>query len=97
MKKGRNQYSATLKAQLVLEVLKEEKPASQIASENGIHPTMLSKWKAEAIEGLPSIFRKENAFYEKVTQEYEAKIEELYKQIGRLTTDLEWLKKKSGR
>ena len=92
----RKQYSAETKAKITLEALREERMLNEIASEHGVHPTMLSKWKSEAIAGLPMIFRKGQHAADKLKEEYEAKIEELYKQIGRLSTDLEWLKKKSG-
>jgi len=87
-------HSPEFKSKLVLEAMREEKMIAQIASENGINPNMLSKWKTEAITGMPSIFRKELS-EEKLKAAYERKIEELYTQIGRLTTDLDWLKKKS--
>jgi len=89
-------HTPEFKAKIVLEALREEKLVNQIASENEIHPNMVSKWKTEAISGLPSLFRKDATEIEKLKASYESKIEELYKQIGRLTTDLEWLKKKSG-
>ena len=89
-------YTPEFKAKIALEALKEEKMINQIASENEIHPNMVSKWKTEALTGLPALFRKDVSETEKLKASYESKIEELYKQIGRLTTDLEWLKKKSG-
>jgi len=87
-------HSPEFKAKLVLETLRETKLLNQIASEYKINPNMLSKWKTEAISGLPSIFRKEIS-EDKLKAAYEAKIDELYTQIGRLSTELDWLKKKS--
>jgi transposase-like protein len=87
-------HTPEFKAKLVLEALREEKMVNQIASENGINPNMLSKWKTEAVSGLPAVFRKETS-EEKLKTLYERKIEELYTQIGKLSTDLDWLKKKS--
>ena len=92
----KQKHTPEFKAKIVLEALREEKMLSQIASENQINPNMLSKWKTEAITSLPALFRKDVSEAEKLKAAYESKIEELYKQIGRLTTDLEWLKKKSG-
>ena len=49
----RKHFSATQKAQIALEILKEEKTVSQIASENGVHPNMmLYRWKKQALENL---------------------------------------------
>jgi len=89
----RKKHTPEFKAKLVLETLREEKMITQIASENNISPNMLSKWRTEAVTGMPSIFRKETS-EAKLKAVYERKIEELYTQIGRLSTDLEWLKKK---
>jgi putative transposase len=49
-------YTATFKAQVVLEVLKETKTIAQLASEHGIHPNVLREWKIAAIKGLPDVF-----------------------------------------
>lgn len=51
--KKRNQYTKQKKAEIVIELLKEEKTVNQIASEYGIHPTQLNQWKKKALEGLP--------------------------------------------
>lgn len=90
-------HSAEFKARLVIEAIQELKMINQIASENGINPNLLSRWKSEAITNLPQIFSRDTAEADKMRQGYETKIEELYMQIGKLTTELEWLKKKSGR
>jgi transposase-like protein len=79
-----------------MEALREEKTLNQIASENGVHPGLLSRWKAEAIAGFPTLFSSETGEMDKLKAGYEAKIKELYEQIGKLTIDLDWLKKKSG-
>ena len=52
----RKRYTPKKKAQIVLEMLKEERSVSQIASEYGIHSAQLYKWKAQALEGLPNLF-----------------------------------------
>jgi transposase-like protein len=43
----RKHYTPTLKAKVVLELLKDEKPITRIASEQGIHPTQLRGWKKQ--------------------------------------------------
>ena len=92
----RKHYSAQLKAQIVQEILKEDKTIGQIASAHGIHPTLLNRWKALALEGLPSLFSKDDKAARVAAAEHEQQIHELYAEIGRLTTQLSWLKKKSG-
>jgi putative transposase len=51
----KKQYSAKQKAQIVLEILKEERSIAQLAAEHGIHPNQLYRWKAQAMEGLPGL------------------------------------------
>jgi len=92
----RKKYTGDLKAQIVMEMLKEEKTISQIASEYEVHPTQLNKWKSIVKESLPKILednRKKDNALEKAQQR---QIEELYAEVGRLTTQLTWIKKKSG-
>lgn len=90
----RKRYSATFKAQVVLELLKEERSVAQISSEYGVHPNQLYQWKAQALKNLPRLFDDEQP---KAKQsQNEQKLNELYAEIGRLTTQVNWLKKKSG-
>jgi len=94
----RKRHSAAFKAQVVQEVLKEEKTIAQIASEYGVHPTQISTWKAAALKGLPSLFEREKADADQRAEKeaHEKQLQELYAQIGRLSTQVAWLKKKSG-
>jgi transposase-like protein len=93
----RKQYTTAFKAQLVREVLKEEKPLNQIASEHGVHRNLLTQWRDQALAALPGIFahqteRDQAAKDAAHTQQLEA----LYAEIGKLSTQLAWLKKKAG-
>jgi len=92
----RKRYTEEFKAQIVLEILKEEKSISQLASEHGIHPTQLTRWKNEAIQNLPSLFTDDRKGVQALKKTYKSKIDELYAEVGRLTTQNTWLKKKSG-
>jgi putative transposase len=55
----RKHFSASQKAQIALEILKEEKTVSQIASEYGVHPNVLYRWKKQVLENLPKLFEDE--------------------------------------
>ena len=55
----------------------------------------MTKWKAEAIGNLPALFERGKAQDEK-REASERKTAELYQEIGRLTTQLNWIKRKSG-
>ena len=88
-------YTPNFKAQVVLELLKEEKSLSQLAAEYKIHPNVLREWRTAAVSNLASLFARSDDVA-KLRASYEQQLEELYSQIGRLTTQLAWIKKKSG-
>ena len=95
-KRTRNRHTPQQKAKIVLEVLREEKTLAQIATEYQVHPNQLRKWKTQAVERLPAVFDSETAAARDKLVEKEKELEELYSQIGRLTTQVNWLKKKGG-
>lgn len=76
-----------------MEVFKEEKTITELASEHGIHVNQLRQWKKEALEQLPQLFTKQTKKQEKMKVDYEDQIENLYAEVGRLTPQLSWLKK----
>ena len=86
-------YSSAFKAKVVQELLKEEKTLVQIASEYEVHPTQLKNWRAIALEGLPGLFEKQDSTAE-LKATYEQQQTELYAEIGKLITQVTWLKKK---
>lgn len=92
----RKHYTATFKAQVVQEILKEDKTVAQIASEYSVHPSQLNTWKAIALKGLPILFSREQKAADNDRQAHEKQVNELYAEIGRLTTQLAWVKKKVG-
>jgi transposase-like protein len=93
----RKSYSAEFKAQVVKEVLKEEKTLNEIASEYGIHPNIARQWRDKALAALPGVFaRKGDEEQAAEAAAHEKQVHELYAEIGRLTTELSWLKKKAG-
>ena len=89
----RKQYDAKLKATVALEALKERQTISQIASQYGVHPNQVGKWKKQLLEQLPQLFadgrKKDNWDNEQLQAQ-------LYQQIGQLKVELDWLKKKVG-
>jgi len=89
----RRQHPASFKTQVVLELLKEGKTAAQVCSQYSIHPTQAGQWKAQVLSGM------QNLLTGKPVAELAKKdelIQELYRQIGQLKVELDWLKKKMG-
>ena len=92
MSRTRRKFDAAFKARVALEAVKNEKTASQLASEFGVHPNLITQWKRQLIGGLPLIFSRNG---DKDKGDAEALQSELYKQIGQLKVEVDFLKKKS--
>ena len=88
----RKHYTAKFKAQVVLSAIREEKTLSELSSEFGIHANQIVRWKKEFLNRAEEIFSREA---DKRTQDAEVREAELYRQIGQLKVELDWLKKKS--
>ena len=90
MGKKRNKYSAEFKAKVALAALKNEETISELASRFGVHPTMINNWKRTLLKGAADIFDKG----QKSRKQTEAQMDELYRQIGRLQVERDFLSKK---
>jgi transposase len=94
MSRIRRKFSAEFKLKAVMEILKGEKTATQLAGELEVHPLVLSDWKKHFLEVGAQIFEKPRKA-SKINEEAKEK-SELFEQIGRLKMENEWLKKKLG-
>ena len=87
----RKSYSSEFKAKVALSAVKEEMTLSELSRKYEVHPNLIAKWKARFIKEVPKIFmdkrRKEN-------KSREVNIDDLYKQIGVLHTERDFLRKK---
>jgi transposase-like protein len=87
----RKSHSSAFKAQVALAAIKGDKTVNELASQFGVHPTMIHAWKKQLLAGAEGVF----ALGAKSTGPSEDKSAELYEQIGRLKVELDWVKKKS--
>jgi len=84
----RRQYDAAFKAKVAFEAAKGEKTLARIAGEFNVHPNWIRQWRRQMIETLPDLFSDRRKREEKNHDELEG---ELYRQIGQLKVELEWL------
>ena len=92
MKGKRRQHSAELKAKVAVAAIRGVSTVQEIASKYEVHPTLVAKWKKEALSGLSGVFSNGTG----KRGESEARVrEQLYEQIGRLKVENDWLKKKA--
>lgn len=87
----KKQFSDEFKAKVALEALKGQKTIAELASEFDVHPTQINAWRALLKERTASLFGRGDG---KELKEKDELIERLYKNIGQLQVDVDWLKKK---
>ena len=91
MAKKPKKYDAKFKARVALEAIKGEMTMAELSSKYEIHHSLIHRWKKKLFDELPGIFIGNR---EQELKENSQKEEKLYQQIGRLSVELEWLKKK---
>ena len=91
--KIRRFHSPAFKAKVALEALKEQRTIAEISSMYGIHSTQITKWKRQALDILAAGFGAGQKQREKDDHDL---VQELYRQIGRLKVEVDFLKKKIG-
>ncbi len=92
MRGKRRRHSAELKGKVAVAAIRGVSTIQEIASKYEVHPTLVTKWKREALAGLPTVFSKGVG---KQDKDEERLREQLYEQIGRLKVENDWLKKKA--
>jgi len=90
----RKRYDSKFRAKVALEAVKAEKTLAELSSEFGVHPNQIGRWRKQLLETLPELFSDRRKKKDKDSEELVA---ELYRQIGQLKVELEWIKNKSQR
>jgi len=83
----RTRHSAEFKAKVALAALAESKTLAELASEYGVHPTQITRWKQELMANAPDLFGKGK----KKDDNHDAEVAELHRQIGKLKVENDFL------
>lgn len=92
MAKKRKSHTAAFKAQVALAAIRGDKTVNELASLHGVHPTLIHSWKKQLVGNAEELFLNGN---KSSSEDHETLQAQLYEQIGRLKTELDWLKKKA--
>lgn len=84
----RKQHSAQFKAQVAMAAMSGEKSLAELSAEYGVHPTMISTWKQELARRAAELFERGA---KKAEDPQQQTIDELYRQIGQLKVERDFL------
>ena len=88
---GRKKYSKELKARIALDAIKGQKTIAELASEYGVHANQISIWKKQLLDAAPTAFSNGK---DKDREKKEVERDHLYKKVGQLQIEVDWLKKR---
>jgi len=89
----RKSYSGKFKSKVAIAAIECKKTIAELASEYELHPNQISMWKSQLLDQAEELFTDKRR---KDKPDSDEIVDELYKQIGQLKVELDWLKKKSG-
>ena len=82
-------FTSKFKTKVVLEALKERHSLAELAQKYQIHPTQISSWKRDFLDGVEQVF--ESGKKDK-RSDAEKKNDQLLKTIGELKVENDFLK-----
>ena len=88
----RKTYSSSYKSKVAIEAIKGDKTIAELSSSFEIHRDQIQKWKKIALRGISGLFSDKQTNKEK--RNSEKLTDELYRQIGQLKVENDWVKKK---
>lgn len=86
--KKRNNHSASFKAKVALEAIREDLTLAELSSKYGVHTTQIGQWKRAAIENMETAFTRGKVVSEETSH---AEIEKLHSKIGQLVVERDFL------
>jgi len=90
----KKKYSSVEKLKVAAEAMVGHLTQNEITKRYGVHTTQISNWKKSLKHGAEAIFGLSKRQSQK-EDDKDRLIEDLYKEVGKLKYELEWVKKKS--
>jgi transposase len=95
MKQTRKKHGAAFKAKVALAAIKGDRTVAELAGAYGVHPNQIYAWKKQLLDGAVSVFEGGGAASEDAAST--AQVDLLYRQIGQLKVENDFLSRKLGK
>ena len=95
MKRTRKRHNAGFKAKVAVAAVRGDRTIAELASEFGVHPNQIYNWKKQLLDSAASIFEGGGTAAEGTASE--AQVDVLYRQIGQLKVENDFLARKLGK
>lgn len=90
---SRRKFTKEFKAKVALEAIKGQRTVNELAQEFGVHPNQISLWKKQMLASAPEVF---GSGKDQEAERLEQERDRLYKKVGQLQVEVDWLKKNIG-
>jgi transposase len=89
----RRKFTNEFKAKVAIEAIKGQRTVNELAQEFEVHPNQIAVWKKQLLEAASDVFRRGKDLD---AENKAAECERLYRKVGQLQVEVDWLKKKTG-